>query len=319
MNIFKNLFKKENKSYTNEDIALEISKYLFTQEKNEKYKTSIQLRLVNEKSSKSCTVDSIEKFIERKNTIEGIIRYELLIRWISEDASKTNMIQTKIDLINNIISIKYENNENLDFIVTKVIEIKNIIQNMGITPNIEEKIKEEPKIELISLGILGEYNIYDINYETPNNITKEQEYQKIKEVMEGFKNNINQINNSLFYEIHSSLDCVVANLWEDKSFNKIIEIDKLPQEFNELSSEEKHKILFNFSENITKENIIEITNKEKSFWNIDNIKNDLIIKNVKIEEEYNNLIIEFSGILNCFIAYVEIDTNNYKITNFDPS
>lgn len=319
MNIFKRLFSKKEKNYTKEDIALEVSKYLFEQKQNETYKTSIQLRLVNEKPSRSCTVDTIEKFIAKKNTIEGIIRYELLIRWISEDSSKMNMIQTKIDLVNNSINIKYENNENIDFTESKVNEIKNIIQSMGITPTIEEKIKEEPKFELISLGILGEYNIYDINYETTDSITKEQEYKKIKEIITNLKNNINKINNSLFYEIHSNLDCVVANLWEDESFNKIIDVTKLPQEFSNLSNEDKHKTLFDFNENVTKENIIQITKLEKPFWNIENIKSDLIIKNVKIEEQYNKLIIEFNGILNCFIAYVEIDTNNYEITNFDPS
>lgn len=319
MNIFKKIFSKKEKNYTKDDIALEIIKYITNEPQTNMYKTSIQLRLVNEKPSKSCTVDSMEKFLERKNTIEGIISYELLIRWISENTSKTNMIQTKINLKNDIINIKYENNEKLDFMITKVNEIKNIIQNMGVTPTIEEKIKEEPKVELVSLGILGDYNIYDIEYETINQITKEQEYNKIKEVMEGFAKNIEKINNGLFYEIYSNLDCVVAPLWEDESFNKIINIEKLPQEFSEISEEEKHKILFDFNSEINKNNIIEITKIEKPFWNIENIKNDLIIKYVKIEEEYNEIIIEFNGILNCFIAYIEIDTNNYEITNFDPS
>ena len=187
MNILKKIFSKKDKTYTKEDITSEIIKYLFNLPEIDRYKKTIQLRLVNEKPSKSCTVDSIEKFQERKNTIEGIISYELLIRWISENTSKTNMIQTKIDLINDKINIKYENNENLDFIISKVNEIKSLVQNMGKTPSIEEKIKEEPKTELISLGILGDYNIYNIDYESKNKISKEEQYNKIKEIIKGFQ------------------------------------------------------------------------------------------------------------------------------------
>lgn len=318
MNFLKNLFKKEIKSYTNKDIAIEISKYLLEQTKLTSYKTSIQLRLVNERASKSCTVDTLEKFIDKLNTIDGVIKYELLIRWINEDILKTNMIQTKIDLINNNIIIKYENNENLDFILIKVNEIKSIIENMGISPLIEEKIKKEPKVELISLGLLGEYNIYDINFKSIDNVTKEIEYKKKKDILRNLNDNINKINNNLFYEIHSNLECVVDNLWEDESFGKVIHLNKLPNEFNDATDEDKHKILFDYKEDITKENIIEKTKIEKPFWNIENIKNDLIIKNVIIEEEYNKIIIEFEGILNSFIAYVEINYNNYEITNFDP-
>lgn len=319
MGLFDKIFKKEEKEYTNHDIVLEIINYLSNQITDNTYKVNLQLRIVNEKPSRSCTITDIDKFKERMNTIDGTVSYELLIRWITDNPSNMNMIQTKIDLMSNNVTIKYENNDNLNFINTKVDEIKKIIENMKVIPTIEEKIKVEPKVELISLGILGNYDIYEIEYKTNQEITKEQEYQKIKEVINGFTNNIDKINNNLFYEIHSNLDCVVGNLWEEESFSKIIDIDKLPQEYENATDEEKHAILFDFSKEITKDNIIEITNQEKPFWNINNIKNDLRIKNVIIEEEYNKLMIEFDGILNSFIAYLEIDySNNYEITNFDP-
>ena len=120
----------------------------------------------------------LNKFLNKIDFIDDVIRYELLIRFISEDVSKMNLIQIKIDLVNDSIIIKYENNEKLSFILENVNLLKDKIFSMGFVSVVEEKLIKEEKSETISLGILGEYDLYNINYVSDND--DKEKYNKIK-------------------------------------------------------------------------------------------------------------------------------------------
>ena len=206
---------------------------------------------------------------------------------------------------------------------------KNINKNNVTPKNIESLIEEKskkiakiniverdkPKREFADFGILGEFELNDIQYKTNKKLTEEQKQIEKLKILNGYKENLEEINKKIFSNIIYHLECTDYNIWEYDSFDKIINKEKLPDNFNSLSNEQKRKILY-FVDYEFGDKIQEI----KTVWNINNLKDDITITNIVIDANYKHIDIEFNGVCDFFVAYISINyAEDYQIKQFDPS
>lgn len=170
----------------------------------------------------------------------------------------------------------------------------------------------------IDLGILGKYEIEDVVCE--KEFDSDEEYDAfIKKLFDDYKNNIVHIDNDILFEIYSHLQCCGYPLWEFQgNFKRIVDEEKLPNDFWEITDDEKEEVLYGFEFN--KDNILENIKNNIPFFNVEKLKNDIKITNVNIDGELDNIYIEFEGICNCFYAMIEMNYgNNFKIIDFHAS
>ena len=161
--------------------------------------------------------------------------------------------------------------------------------------------------EKIYLGILGEYPIEDVECDADFD-SDEEYYGFIRDTFAKYSENMERLDDTLLYNMYKALYDCEYTLWEKEEFKKIIDEDKLPDGFWNMSEEEKTKVLygFEFDENDAKE---KITN-HLPFINLLKLKDDLEIHNVTIEQDYGEIYIEFFGICNFFTAMVTVDYEN---------
>ena len=313
-----------------DNLAIEISKSLYelyaTMERENKKKIQFFLRIKDSISSKNCTISNVDLLIQRISERTTTIGYEFLVKWINgneefEEYNDINKILVKIYDGNDInIDYQYE----IDYEIFNVVleDIKNIIKNR-FNKNVEinniKRIKPiKQKEELVDFGILGNCDYYDIEYRTEEKLNDEQIEEKKREILNSYKIQIDDINKKIFYEMHYHLMQTDHKIWDYEGFDIIINREKLPVNFDDLSVTEKGEILY--LNNVSEYNELwEKIKDEKPFWNLENIKKDINITNVVIEPDYNKICIEFNGFCSFFYAIIEMDLENYNIINFDVS
>ena len=172
---------------------------------------------------------------------------------------------------------------------------------------------------MVDFGILGFFNYKYIEYQTNSELSNEEYDKKIRSVLDKYHNNIELVNKRIFYNLHEQMSMTDVAIWDDESFNKIFNVELLPNNFNLLSHEEKNDLFYLFDK-LDENELWDKIQLEKPFWNLSKLKDDIRITCVVINEEFESISIEFNGVCNFFVAIVEMKyNNNFEITNFDPS
>ena len=185
-------------------------------------------------------------------------------------------------------------------------------------------IKDELGNETIcNFGILGTFPLSSVNFETNTEYSNSQIDNIIKEIVNQYNNDIDNNNKKVFTKIfNNSLWGVDGiNIWNESYFNDIVNVDKLPANFNELDDIGKTNVLF--AEEIDENDFNDLENSRLRFFKLDKIKEYCRIYNVTINEEYKYLSIELNFLYNnqgTAICYpmIKMDySNNFEITSFD--
>ena len=309
-------------------LAIEVAKSLYdlykSLEKDKKQKIYFILRIKDMDISKSCRIEDIEQFIQKIKEKSTIVGFELSTSWVNgndiiEEYNDKNKITVKISNEDTVI-IDYQC-EIPDVMFDDTLKnIENIIKDTSkkiAKLNIVKRHK--PKREMVDFGILGKYQLNYIGYETEEEITEEQVETEKRKIMSDYNKHLDEINKKIFYEIYDQLSNTDYKIWEDEAFEKIINKEKLPNSFNDLSDEQKREILY-LNDEYTYLELWEKIQETKSFWNLNNIKDDVVITNVMIDADRRNISIEFNGICNSFVAYIRLSyDNNYEIEEFNPN
>lgn len=169
----------------------------------------------------------------------------------------------------------------------------------------------------VNLGILGKYPLEYVGCDSDFD-SDEEYFEFIKEILKLYNDNIELANRKLLFAMYDALSACGFPLWKENEFKKIIDEDKLPENFQNMTDEEKSKLFYDFE--INEDNIKEALSNNVPFINIDKLKYDINVHNVNIDKEYKEISIEFFGICNFFCAMVTFKyDDNFKISDFHVS
>lgn len=169
-------------------------------------------------------------------------------------------------------------------------------------------------MEEINLGILGNYPLENVVCDSDFD-SDEEYFAYIKEVLKKYNDNIELIDRKLLYRMYNELSDCEFYLWDESDFNKIIDEDKLPENFYNMSDEEKLALFYDYE--INEDNIKEVLSSNVPFFNIDKLKDDIRVHNVNIRKEYNEISIEFDGVCDFFAAMIVFKyDDNFRISEF---
>lgn len=172
-------------------------------------------------------------------------------------------------------------------------------------------------MEEVNLGILGNYSLEDVVCDSDFDSDKEY-FDFIKDVLKKYNDNIELVDRKLLYRMYDELSACGFPIWEESDFNKIIDEDKLPENFSNMSEEEKSNLFYGFE--INEDNIKDALSSNVPFFNIDKLKDDIRVRNVNIKKEYNEISIEFDGVCDFFVAMVVFKyDDNFRIREFHAS
>ncbi len=180
-----------------------------------------------------------------------------------------------------------------------------------------KKRKKPVRVEM-DIGVLGKYMLHE--FETDEYFETEEGYNRFfKRIMKDYAENIDLINNKIVYQMYMALVSTAYPLWEYDEFYKIIDKDKLPAGFENMSNKEKSDLLYKNFE-YDEENIITKLKENVPFLNVDKFKDDINITNITINKKPKDINIEFNGICNFFTAMITLEYDkNYKVREFHVS
>lgn len=305
-----------------DNLAIEVAKALHTLyeslEKKENKKLYYMLRIIDKEIAKSCGIEDIKLFIKKIRSSKTIKSYELSTACINTNDDK-DKITVKIS-DENIVEIDYQSEIRDANFEETLRNIENIIKvNTNKISKINIIKSDKHQIENVDFGILGNYQLHRIEYKTNAKLSKSEIENEKRKIINDYNKNLDEINKKIFYKIYDELKMTDYNLWEHETFEKIINRAMLPKDFDDLDEKQKRDILY-FKDNYNYQELWKKINEEKMFWNLDNIKNDVVITNVIIDADYKNICMEFYGICDFFVAYIELNyEKNYTIEQFDPS
>jgi hypothetical protein len=288
-------------------------------------------------ASKNCSPSTAERFATIVHERDSIINYVLTVSSNVGEYKGLEMEKNDHDKITVMISdentiklkILYEFPE--ERFKQAYEKIKTFLKENSNKEVIEEhEVREKPIEKICDFGILGTFPLDKVNFESNEEYSDEQINNKITEILNEYKKNIDNINKKVFIKIFNYCFYGVDGeyIWEDDHFtdsiNDITYADKLPFNFNELSNDEKANILF--KEEIDESDFENIENSRLKFFNLEKIKDHCKIYNVTINEEYKTITIEvyllYNDATNLKYCYPLIEmnyANNFEIKNFDPS
>lgn len=172
-------------------------------------------------------------------------------------------------------------------------------------------------MEEVNLGILGYYSLDDVVCDSDFD-TDEGYFSFIKDVLKKYNDNIELIDRKLLFRMYDELFACGFPIWKEDDFDKIIDEDKLPEGFYNMSDEEKEKLFYGFE--ITEDNIEDAILNNIPFFNISKLKDDIRVHNVNINKDYNEISIEFDGICDFFTAMVTFKyDDSFRISEFHAS
>ena len=172
-------------------------------------------------------------------------------------------------------------------------------------------------MEKVNFGILGFYSIEDIICDDDFD-SDDMYYDFIKDTLNKYNESLEEINRMLIYKMYYSLSSCGFPMWEEEGFKKVIDEEKLPNGFYDMTEDEKYNTLYGFEFN--KDDIVEKINTNVPFLNIDKFKNDININNVFINKNLSEISIEFEGFCNFFNAMVTfVYSDNFRISEFHVS
>lgn len=155
----------------------------------------------------------------------------------------------------------------------------------------------------IDFGILGKYSFSEIESDSD---------EAIESVIKLLNDNVDLFNSKVLFYMFSNLKDTAYPFWEDNNFYKFLTVKPTWGE-TQFSSNI-------YDVEITPENIMDVLNSSFKFIIIEKIKDDILIKNVSINENLNILSIEFEGFCNKFNALIEMDyKNNFEVVSFHAS
>lgn len=331
----------QNKNHLNKSniemnkIALEIATILNelyeminneTQEITKKERKYLILRIKDQSIAKNCALTDINQFIQRVSERTTTIGYELTTGWIicndlEDECEKTSKITVKISA-DDIIKIDYQQEIKIEKFDEILAKIETLIKNKyGKNVEINHIIQKEneSKVEYIDFGILGKYKYNSIQYETEEELTPEEFETKIRNVLNDYNIHIDEINKKIFYEMYKILTETDYEIWKTESFNIIIDKEKLPQNFDILTKQQKNDFLYLYEYNDYND-LWNNLQKDRPFWNLNKIKEDITITNFIINDNYGKITIEFNGFFSLLTAYIKLNyKENYEIDAFDPN
>ncbi len=155
----------------------------------------------------------------------------------------------------------------------------------------------------INFGVLGKYSFSEIESDSDD---------AIKSVIKLLNENIAVFDSKVLFYMFSNLKDTAYPFWEYNNFYKFLTVK--PTWGNTQFSTNIYNI------EITPENIMDVLNSNFKFIIMEKIKDDILIKNVNINENLNMLSIEFEGFCNKFNALIEMDyKNNFEVVSFHAS
>ena len=283
--------------------------------------------------AKNCTPSTPERFAEIIHERDSIVKFDLSVFSMVGNYTGEEREQNDIDKVTVIISddnkielkIQYEYEEERFKKIYE--EIKSFLETNSNKEIVEENVvrnREIPVKKICDFGILGTFPLLDINFETNKDYSKEEIDNKIEEIVNQYNKNIESINKRIFIKIFNSCLCGVdgINIWNESYFSDIINVDKLPYNFEVLNDNEKAKILF--EEKLDESDFYNSDNSNLKIFNLEKIRDYCRIYNVTIDEEYKKISLEVNFLYNnsgTAICYpmIEMDyANNFEVTNFDP-
>ena len=172
-------------------------------------------------------------------------------------------------------------------------------------------------MEEVNLGVLGSFPLEDVICDSDFD-SDDEFFDFIKHILQLFNDNIELIDRRLLFRMYDVLSSCRFAFWEKDGFNKIIDDSKLPENFQNMSNEEKSKIFYGFE--INEDNIKEALSSNVPFICIDKLKNDIRVHNVTINKDFSEISIEFEGICDFFNAMVTFKyDDNFRISEFHAS
>jgi hypothetical protein len=326
---------------TRDELAIKISKCLNELyeklEASKKSKLHFRVSIKDESVAKNCTPwvrppytsdekDGMEILIRIINERTTIKKFEILISWISGDDPEeeyNDINRITIHISNDqTIKIKYEcENEDKDFTQTIENIIKLINDNSDKTVEIV-RVKTKKKVRLpnptIDFGILGKYQLSEDDYDSEDNLTIEQIYNRLNIISQSYAKNLEKINRKIFFRMYKALYDTRFPLWESENFNKIIDPEKLPSNFYQMSEKEKSDAVY--IDGFNEEDILDIIKEKVPFLNVEKFKEDIKITYVTINERYGEINIIFTGICKFFNGLITLNyKEDYKISEFQVS
>ena len=274
-----------------DQIAIEITTILFNlysklkENKKENEKVYFSPSIKDKDILKNCTPESVEffkKVVEERDSIVKFVLSTSVVQGldVEEEYNDKNKI-TVIISDDEMIKVKYQNefvNEEFD------------TNDTDKTLNEELIERNKPVREQVNFGILGNYQLSRINYYDDNGYTNEEIDKKIKNIMKKFNENIDNINNQIFMKLYN-VDLVGEPIWDEDFFEEIVYKDKLPENFDDLSEEEKIEVLYKIDQ-LTEEDFENINDNNLALFNFEKIQETAKIYNVTFEPEYKKISIE---------------------------
>lgn len=186
------------------------------------------------------------------------------------------------------------------FLVHEIDDFRSAVEPLlhGITYYRTQNVGDE-----INFGVLGKYSFSEIESDSDDTI---------KSVIKLLNENIAVFNSKVLFYMFSNLKDTAYPFWEYNNFYKFLTVK--PTWGNTQFSTNIYDI------EITPENIMDVLNSKFKFIIMEKIKDDILIKNVNINEDLNMLSIEFEGFCNKFNALIEMDyKNNFEVVSFHAS
>ena len=186
------------------------------------------------------------------------------------------------------------------FLVHEIDDFRSAVEPLlhGITYYRTQNVGDE-----INFGVLGKYSFSEIESDSDDTI---------KSVIKLLNENIDVFNSKVLFYMFSNLKDTAYPFWEYNNFYKFLTVK--PTWGNTQFSTNIYDI------EITPENIMDVLNSKFKFIIMEKIKDDILIKNVNINEDLNMLSIEFEGFCNKFNALIEMDyKNNFEVVSFHAS
>lgn len=325
MNIFLDILKGNSMKHfirsNKEDICSvieEMKKLAQKLEENKYYSTFFYLE-VNKENNSLLKLSKLEDFFEEAEKTDSVgIKISTFLKYGYDDIARVNVI---FDFKKQEYEIRLNKGIEYELFKETFEKVKSILekQNKYKVNVVGKKYNvEESDFDLVNVGFLGDYLIKWIGYESDNEEDDENTEiinTKIKEVMNMYSENKDRINHKILFEMFKALKDTGADIWNEKSFEKIIDMDLLPENFEQMEEDEKKELFYGFD--FSEKNIIEMLNEKLPFLNIDKFKEDIKIGNIVIEEYSESIFIEFEGFCDFFTAYVEMKySNNFEIESF---
>ena len=322
------MFEKENfeKDGTVENCIFKVAEilyelYLNLIDRGQNYKLYYRPAIKCQNPAHNCGPGTFDSFKEQCFKKDDIFNFTLSTSCIigEDEENEYNdwcKIAVVFDMNKDVIEIHYLKEFKNELFDETINKIKDTLK--GQKTKFNNKKRKKTIREKIDIGVLGEYYLND--FQTKEYFDNKDGYNRFfKRVMKNYAKNINLINNKIIYEIYDELHATRFPLWKYDEFYKIIDEDKLPNDFENMTDEEKSNLIykkFDYNE----KNVIEKLKENVPFFNVDKFKNDILITNITIDKKPKEIAIDFKGISDFFVAAIILDYGKkYEIIEFSAS